>query len=1433
MKNNLKTFLIVLLAALLISSLLVVAACTTDPVTVTLTVDYGLDGVENQVITVDVGKPFVNRLVLPTSEYIFGGWYMDGEQVTSSTVAPKHDFTVTVKWRVVYRVEYYREKLTTEGEYDLYEHLDAVGELGSTVTAEAKTINGYTFDENNAANVKSAVLNGTGVTLKMYYNRAIVTVNFDKLISSATGSMQPITGKYGATVTLPHVGFSSSYTFLGWNTAANGSGTPSIIQDGADFTLNGNVTLYAQWEGSYTIECYKEAYVGDTFETEYVKAYSVQNTGIIGRGISIVASNPDASKYVLDEEKSEMHGVLTEDTTFVTYFKLRTFTIRYLDDNTVEYAKYGSNYTVRTPERKSESYYVYTYNTTQSGNGREYAFGSTITDVREDYVLYPMIVDVYMDDSGSGDTLEIYRNKTGYGSATLVRGDDSYVGRKVTDKQDYAAFEVTVDDEQICGRYYDLSGFNWFIYRGDEYGTYMYYDYIVGDGGIDATVLLALDGYGMGVIMMPANDGTERFISYVMEYAYDESNDEYNTNFPNGEFTNVHFRLVKQSFEGYEDYAGYYMLWNIDGEYYRYVWYDNQSVYEVYMYLDGYGNAEVYKLNANGDTVWSVTGKYYGSNYYLEGGELEYRFYSDNDAVFSSCYFTLSYISYGDKIVYVFLTKNAEYGVYTAEGASFPELYLDGYGGALYTASSGDEGRYGNYQILNPNSDSDSYNVVVRFYDDIGGAMLVEIVVTRYEDNMAIGTFTVQQGGFIVDENGVLNEYIYDGTVGPASVIVIPEQVNGVTVKEIAANVFNGFNITSVTFPATLEKIGDYAFSNGNFNDASALRTVIFLGSNPPELGKDVFRWIKGSSLRIIVPDGAGDAYRNAPSWNKEEDSQKDGYAKFVVTQYELDNKPLYEIKDGVLVSYNNKEDNPQNVTIEIPAEATEIADGVFFNLSYIVSVNLNNVTVIGNNAFYGCINLATVVFNPATDSIGDGAFYSCVSLTSVDLGNVRVIGAEAFSRCLALNEVVIGSRIVQIGDYAFFECSRTEEVVTNPDGDPNLDIELFDLNVYVYATTAPAMGRYVFQGTQARVYVADYDTAVSYVTADTWSTYGKYLYVKADGISTWYSKSNTNGWKLTLSDNLIFDDNYTGWYKWDGNTLYVTWYQYSILSNTVKVISQKATLVNGELIGLSLDWDEGVDYVFVQEGTTLTYINGSETLAITFGANYALFNGSSVKLETYGYRMQFSYEGYVYTVTLVSNGSALTFSYDKSKITVAVDYVAEDGSTLTIFYGNYNSANGRLLNVNGGEIYTETRGWYLTMVSNNVYSFKLNHNTLGNLLIIITLHDDNTFSYTWSIDSVVTVYRNASTGDVAIVTRSTTTDAVSITVIFHTSNGSQSQVAEITAQNGNVFTIVIDGTVDVEMEDGTVYQEPSAFNGTYTLTLVDGDNPSFTLQKI
>ncbi|HCT90786.1 MAG TPA: hypothetical protein DF613_05315, partial [Lachnospiraceae bacterium] len=111
--------------------------------------------------------------------------------------------------------------------------------------------------------------------------------------------------------------------------------------------------------------------------------------------------------------------------------------------------------------------------------------------------------------------------------------------------------------------------------------------------------------------------------------------------------------------------------------------------------------------------------------------------------------------------------------------------------------------------------------------------------------------------------------------------------------------------------------------------------------------------------------------------------------------------------------------------------KVTAIGKGAFKGFTKLKSVSLGqDVTSIGDSAFYKCTALTRIVIPSKVLRIGKQAFGNCKKLRTLTLGkNVTAIGDKAFYKCTALTKVVIPSKVARIGKQAFYGCKKLKSI--------------------------------------------------------------------------------------------------------------------------------------------------------------------------------------------------------------------------------------------------------------------------------------------------------------------------------------------------------------------------------------------------------------------
>lgn len=131
--------------------------------------------------------------------------------------------------------------------------------------------------------------------------------------------------------------------------------------------------------------------------------------------------------------------------------------------------------------------------------------------------------------------------------------------------------------------------------------------------------------------------------------------------------------------------------------------------------------------------------------------------------------------------------------------------------------------------------------------------------------------------------------------------------------------------------------------------------------------------------------------------------------------------------------------------SITIPNGVTSIGDSAFSDCESLVSLSIpNSVTSIGEMAFTGCSSLISISIPDSVTSIGELVFMYCSALTSVTLSEgLTSIPEAAFYQCPNLTSITIPNRVKSIGYYSFGFCSGLTSI-TLPDSVSSIERAAF-----------------------------------------------------------------------------------------------------------------------------------------------------------------------------------------------------------------------------------------------------------------------------------------------------------------------------------------------------------------------------------------------------
>lgn len=385
-------------------------------------------------------------------------------------------------------------------------------------------------------------------------------------------------------------------------------------------------------------------------------------------------------------------------------------------------------------------------------------------------------------------------------------------------------------------------------------------------------------------------------------------------------------------------------------------------------------------------------------------------------------------------------------------------------------------------------------------------------------------------GDLIISGSGAMYDYNND-----APWYDYRASIKKVTIKEgvtsIGCTAFaNCENLVSTNIPDGVARIGWEAFFNTNissvyipksvleiwnapFADCDNLVSIIVDAENPVYDSRNgcnaiietKFNWLQGGCASTIIPDGvvgigqaaffgcdnltsitipesaeiidsqafflcSGLTSITIPKHVAYIDQQAFGYCYNLGT-ISVDNENIpYDSRDNcnaIVDSYTNTIIRGTAQTV-IPEDVKVIGDFAFSGCLPMKSFNIpEGVTSIGSYAFCQCNNLASISLPKSVESIGEYAFYNCYNLTSVELpqsvaeikdytfaycsklasvsfpDELKAIGIAAFYGCFELNSLTIPESLDTISDLAFYVCESLEKLIV-PDGVAHIGFAAF-----------------------------------------------------------------------------------------------------------------------------------------------------------------------------------------------------------------------------------------------------------------------------------------------------------------------------------------------------------------------------------------------------
>ena len=251
--------------------------------------------------------------------------------------------------------------------------------------------------------------------------------------------------------------------------------------------------------------------------------------------------------------------------------------------------------------------------------------------------------------------------------------------------------------------------------------------------------------------------------------------------------------------------------------------------------------------------------------------------------------------------------------------------------------------------------------------------------------------------------------------VRKSAYIILPSELAGLPVKRLSSTFFNYLNCTYLYLPETIDYISK--------RKVNSLKNIEVSTDNEVFSSKDGVLYDKQGTVLEFYPTGRTEEKFVVP----------DGVTSIAYDAFsgcvglaEVDLNEVTMIGDNVF----EKCTKLKNVTFS--SDATYIGSYAFFGCTALEEINLpDSLATLRKDAFEDCTSLLSIVLPQGVVKIEEKLFYGCSSLASVEYrGAITSIGDLAFGYCSSLTSVVVPASVTSIGDNPFVGCVLLSEIV-------------------------------------------------------------------------------------------------------------------------------------------------------------------------------------------------------------------------------------------------------------------------------------------------------------------------------------------------------------------------------------------------------------------